>query len=67
MNSGVEVRPIIESGNRTQSLLDALMTVEMVVSVKSPSVKTRGQDNTVEGGGVVKRIETDKNSIDKTV
>ena len=67
MNSGVKVRPIVESGNRTQSFLDALMTVEIVVSVKSPSVKTRGQDDTVEGGGVVRRIETDKNSIDKTV
>ena len=67
MNSGVKVGPIIKSRNGTQSLLDALMTVEIVVSVKSPSVKTRGQDDTVEGGGVVRRIETDKNSIDKTV
>ena len=47
--------------------MDALMTVEIVVSVKSPSVKTRGQDDTMEGGGVVRRIETDKNPIDKTV
>ena len=47
--------------------MDALMTVEIVVSVKSPSVKTRGQDDTVEGGGVVRRIETDKNPINKTV
>ena len=67
MNSGVKVRPIVESGNRTQSFLDALMTVEIVVSVKSPSVEAREQDDTVEGGGVVRCIETDKNSIDKTV
>ena len=67
MNSRVKVGPIVESGNRTQSFLDALMTVEIVVSVKSPSVEARGQDDTVEGGGVVRCIETDKNSIDKTV
>ena len=59
MNSGVKVRPIVESGNRTQSFLDALMAVEIVVRVKSPSVEARGQDDTVEGGGVVRCIETD--------
>ena len=67
MNSGVKVRPIVESGNRTQSFLDALMTVEIVVSMKSPSVEARRQDNAVEGGEGVRRIETNKDSIDKTV
>ena len=67
MNSGVKVGPIIKSRDGTQSPLDALMTVKVVVSVKSPSVETRRQDDTVEGGGVVRRIETNKNPIDKSV
>ena len=44
-NIRVKVRPVVESRNRTQGFLDALMTVEIVVSVKSPSVEARGQDN----------------------
>ena len=67
MNGGVKVRPIVESRNRTQGFLDALMTVEIVVSMKSPSVEARGQDNAVEGGGVVGRVEANKDSIDKAV
>ena len=67
MDIGVKVGPIIKSRNGTQSLLDTLMTVKIVVSVEGPSVETRRQDDTVEGGGVVRRIETNKNPIDKTV
>ena len=67
MNSGVKVRPIVESLNRTKGFLDALMTVEIVVSMKSPSVEARRQDNAVEGGGVVGRVEANKDSIDKAV